>query len=280
MNTNSNLYTVIYTTLIVILVAAILAYASLSLKPRQEANEKADIISQMLTAAEFGEKAEFTEKGNAYVLDQYSQNIQKAILINTKGEVVDSLKIADRSIYTVSQLKAQNNLIKAGKSDQAKFPVYIFKNGITVVPVYGAGLWGPIWGYLAFEPDMKTMVRAYFDHESETPGLGAKIKDDPTFQAEFSNEQVDFSDAKVFNIIKGGAPKDADGKSVIDNKIDAITGATMTSKGLDAAINTWLGCYKAYFLAGESAAQTATQPSDTTAACDSTMVAPVDSLAK
>ena len=80
-----------------------------------------------------------------------------------------------------------------------------------------------------------------------TAGLGAKIKDDPEFQAEFNGENADFSTANVFDIVKGGAPRNADGTSVIDNKIDAITGATMTSNGLDAAIDTWLGAYAAYF---------------------------------
>ena len=116
-----------------------------------------------------------------------------------------------------------------------------------MVPVYGAGLWGPVWGYISFNEDKLTIGGAYFDHESETAGLGARIKDDPTFQAEFVGEQALWTDANVFDIVKGGAPKDAEGKSLVDNKIDAISGATMTSQGLDAAIDTWLGAYSAYF---------------------------------
>ena len=82
---------------------------------------------------------------------------------------------------------------------------------------------------------------AYFDHESETPGLGGKIKDDPAFRAQFKGKTVDFNDSKAaFSIVKGGAPS---GKS---NAIDAISGATMTSRGLDEAINTWLKAYKSY----------------------------------
>ena len=61
-------------------------------------------------------------------------------------------------------------------------------------------------------------------------------------------EVADFSSKNVFEIVKGGAPKDAEGKSVVDNKIDAISGATMTSQGLDAAIDTWLGAYAKYFV--------------------------------
>ena len=253
MNTNNNVYTVIYTTIIVVVVAAVLAFVSESLKGKQDANEKADTISQMLTAAQFGTKAEFQKMGNAAVLAKYAEEIARAFTVDTKGGKVADLPLD--KVYSPSQLKRQNYNIKGGQnvSGNPELPVFIFKNGITVVPVYGAGLWGPVWGYIAFGQDGKTIKGAYFDHESETAGLGAKIKDDPSFQAEFTGEQADFSSANVFDIVKGGSPKNADGSEVIDNKIDAITGATMTSKGLDAAIDTWLGAYARYFLAAAPA---------------------------
>ena len=238
MNTNSNTYTVIYTTLVCVLVAAILAFVSQSLGPKQAANEKAETISQILTAAQFGDKSEWQAKGNAAVLDFYKQNIDKAILINADGTQVGELSVADAAICTVSELKVQNRNIK-GNGD-TKLPVYIFKNGVSVIPVYGAGLWGPVWGYIALDQDLKTIDGAYFDHESETPGLGGKIKDDPSFRAQFKGKAIDFTDATPFAIVKGGAPA---GKA---NAVDAITGATMTSKGLGAAINAWISAYKNY----------------------------------
>ena len=244
MNTNGNLYTVVYTTLVVVVVAAVLAFVSQSLKNRQEANEKAETISQMLTAGGFGTKAEFQAMGNAKVLETYGAQIAEAFTVNEEGAKVAELNIEEKEIFSRSQLKAQNYNVKKGAG--YAIPVFIFNNGITVVPVYGAGLWGPIWGYIAFEADGNTIHGAYFDHESETAGLGAKIKDDPAFQAQFVGEKAFFGESPVFAIVKGGAPKE-DGKSLVDNKIDAITGATMTSQGLDAAINTWLGAYAAYF---------------------------------
>ena len=243
MNTNSNTYTIIYTTLIVVLVAAVLAFVSQSLKSRQEANEKADTMSQILTAAGFATKAELQAAGNTAVLERFAQELDRSFTVGTDGQKVADLE-ADK-VYSPKELKAQNYNIKDGSA--AELPVFIFKNGITVVPVYGAGLWGPVWGYIAFEPGSNVMKGAYFDHESETAGLGAKIKDDPSFQAEFNGESADFNSANVFDIVKGGAPKNPDGTSVADNQIDAITGATMTSNGLDAAIDTWLGAYSAYF---------------------------------
>ena len=82
-----------------------------------------------------------------------------------------------------------------------------------------------------------TIAGATFDHASETPGLGGKIKDDPAFRAQFDGKTFDFTDAAPFAIVKGGAPE---GKA---NAIDAITGATMTCKGLDQAINAWIKAY-------------------------------------
>ncbi|MBR6306970.1 MAG: NADH:ubiquinone reductase (Na(+)-transporting) subunit C [Bacteroidales bacterium] len=252
MNTNNNVYTVVYTTVIVVVVAAILAFVSQSLKAKQDANEKAETISQMLTSAGYGTKAELDKLGNVAKIEKYADEIAEAFVIDVNGDLAAQLDITKEGcqVYGPKDLKRQNYNIKGGAnaSGEPQIPVFIFKNGRTVVPIYGAGLWGPIWGYISFEKDLKTIGGAYFDHESETAGLGAKIKDDPSFQAEFVGEVADFNSPNVFDIVKGGAPKDAEGKSLADNKIDAISGATMTSQGLDAAIDTWLAAYAKYFL--------------------------------
>lgn len=156
--------------------------------------------------------------------------------MNADGKKVGSLNTADAQVYSTADLKAQNYNIKDGSA--CSLPVYIFKNGISVIPVYGAGLWGPVWGYVAL--DGLNIVGAYFDHSGETPGLGGKIKDDPKFRAQFDGKKLDFSDTHPFDIVKGGAPA---GKA---NAIDAISGATMTSKGLNEAINVWALAYRNY----------------------------------
>ena len=259
MNTNNNVYTVIYTTVIVVIVAALLAFVSQSLKAKQDANEKAETISQMLTSAQYGTKAELDKLGNAAKLDKYAEEIDKAFVIDLDGKVLRELGTSRENIevYSPKTLKRQNYNIKGGanKTGEPELPVFVFKNGRTVVPIYGAGLWGPIWGYISFEHNSATIAGAYFDHESETAGLGAKIKDDPSFQKEFVGEVADFGKPNVIEIVKGGAPKDAEGKSVVDNKVDAITGATMTSQGLDAAIDTWLEAYSKYFQANTKACE-------------------------
>ena len=112
MNTNSNVYTVIYTTIVVVVVAAVLALVSQSLKSRQEANEKADTVSQMLTAAGFGTKAEFGKMGNAAVIAKYVEEIGDAYTIDITGKMVDSLSTQDAQIYTPAMLKKQNYILR------------------------------------------------------------------------------------------------------------------------------------------------------------------------
>ena len=218
--------------------AAILAFVSQWLKPKQDANEKAETISQILTAAGFDQKAHWQEIGNAATIAFYQENLAEAFVVNARGETTGALDKDKAVIYTPSELKVQNRAIKAGTDYEV--PVYTFSNGVTVIPIYGAGLWGPVWGYISFDATLDNIVGAYFDHESETPGLGGKIKDDPSFRAQFAGKTVDFADARAFSIVKGGAPSDK------RNAIDAITGATMTSKGLDEAINNWLEAFKGY----------------------------------
>jgi len=237
MNTNNNVYTIVYTTVIVVIAAAILAIAAMALKPKQDANIKAETISQMLTAAGFSSKEDLSKLGNDQILATYSQNIKTAFLIDAEGNKTDELE-TEGSIELQDNLKMENKNIAAGNPS---LPVYVFeKDGaeINVIPCYGAGLWGPIWGYVAFNADCTEIVGAYFDHESETPGLGAKIKDEAWFREQFKGKQVDMEQQdNPFDIVKGGAPEGD------ENAVDAITGATMTCNGLDKALDTWFKAY-------------------------------------
>lgn len=257
MNTNNNVYTIVYTTLIVVVVAAILAFVSQGLKDKQLANEKADTISQMMKADGLGSRADFEALGNENVLNKYAEEITEVLLVNTEGAQTGSLSV-DRNaleVFSPSMLKAiwknAKSAMREGKTPEIdNLPVFRFKNGYTVIPVYGDGLWGPVWGYISLDQDLRTIRGAYFDHESETAGLGAQIKDNAEFQKTFEGKIVNFEDEKAFAIVKGGVSTLPADKPV-DNKIDAIAGATMTSNGLQDAINAWLGLYKA-FLTGSA----------------------------
>ena len=224
MNTNSNTYTVIYSTILVVVVAAVLAFAATSLKEKQEENVKVDTISQILTAAGL-------EYNEGDVLQVYKENIKEAILVDFEGnrceEDLDEQKC---EIFTTSQLKEQTVAENAAK----KLPVYIFNNGITVVPCYGAGLWGPIWGYIGIKDDLK-VTKACFGHKGETPGLGAKITDMPeVFADKFTNKTIT-AEILVAKNVTG------------ENDVNAISGATITSTAAGKMVNEWLGFYQGYF---------------------------------
>ena len=225
MNTNSNTYTVIYSIILVVIVAAVLAFAATFLKPTQEANVKKDTIGQILTAA--------TVEGED-ILATYQENIEKAILVDFNGEEVGTLNIAECEVYGTADLKRQIS------AENKALPVYIFKNGITVVPCYGAGLWGPIWGYVGFEGDLKTIKAVRFDHKGETPGLGAKIADEPAFAAAFVGKTVGEGDIR-FEVAKPA------NRQTENNGVDAISGATITSQALGKTLDQWFGFYQNYF---------------------------------
>ena len=229
MNTNSNTYTVIYSIILVVVVAAVLAFAAMFLKPTQDANVKKDTIGQILTAATFAGVED------AKILDTYKAEIESAILVNLEGEKVGDLNIEDCEVYGTSDLKRQI------AAEQKSLPVYIFKNGYTVVPCYGAGLWGPIWGYVGLEKDLKTIKAVCFGHKGETPGLGAKIADEPWFAESFTGKTI--GDGEILFEVCKPANTQVDA----NNHIDAISGATITSQALGFTLNQWFGFYRNYF---------------------------------
>lgn len=242
MNTNSNLYTVIYTTVLVVIVAAILAFAASALKQRQQDNMDLAKMKTIMLAANMGQTPDGGVDKGADFMKLYNDHITKAFAIDAEGNVlegVDAFKDID--------LKTQYSNLKKGLD--VKLPVYecTMDDGrkVNILAMYGAGLWGAIWGYVAVEDDNETVAGAIFDHASETPGLGAKIAE-PAFYTQFRGKKL--SDAGQFSsvkVIKGGANGSANG-------VDAISGATMTSKAVSTSLEQWLGAYKA-FLTGNAA---------------------------
>jgi Na+-transporting NADH:ubiquinone oxidoreductase subunit C len=188
----------------------------------QDENVKKDTISQILTAAD----VEFTDDN---VLEAYDGAIKEAILVDINGAVVDSLDIKTREVYGTADLK--KHMI-----DKDMFPVYVFEN-VIVIPCYGAGLWGPIWGYIGVDKtDYTTITKACFGHKGETPGLGAKITDEPAaFADKFHNKHVG-----EFSVAKNVDETDL-------SAVNAISGATITSKAVGEALNKWFGFYENYF---------------------------------
>ena len=220
---NSNAYIVFYSTVMVVLVALLLAVTSLSLKDRQQANEineKKDAIVASLGL----EKGTYDQVIDAYVVNAAGEKVA------VEGEVISLLnKLADN--YA-----------------EGKYVVFENKeSGEVVIPVTGKGLWDDIWGYVALGADMNTIKGAIFDHAGETPGLGAEIAT-PKYQAQFPGLTIYEGEELVgIYVVKGGAKGAA-------HSVDAVTGGTKTSIGLENMIKDCLQCYDAFFKARTAAA--------------------------
>jgi len=244
----TNRYIFIYASAMVILVAAILSSASMVLKPFQEANVKAEKIQGILASANI-------ETDRAAADETYQKYVVEELAVDSEGNVVsiyknNKLEKGDLRPFDIN-LKVQNKLKKdmaAGKTETSPvWPIFVMeKDGkkAFVVPVLGMGLWGPVWGNVAFESDFNTIAGATFDHKGETPGLGAEINTS-WFEAEFTgktifDEKGDFVSIKV---VKGGV---ANSNINPAHGVDAISGGTITSDGVSEMLEDCLENYVPY----------------------------------
>ncbi|MCI6339061.1 NADH:ubiquinone reductase (Na(+)-transporting) subunit C [Prevotella sp. P2-180] len=202
MNTNKNSYIILYSTVMVVIVAFLLAFIYQTLKPMQDVNVALDKKKQILASLNIRDVSD-SEAEAKY------QEVVKAE--NTVGEGL-----------TLYQCEVDGNKK-------------------VVVPVRGMGLWGPIWGYVALDDDKTTIFGAYFNHESETAGLGAEIKDSRAWQDQFRGKKVYSVDGKVVIAVK----KKSDVKNP-ESECDAVTGATLTSDGVSLMLQESFEKYKSY----------------------------------
>ena len=205
MNKQGNTYTFLYSVVLVVVVAALLSIVSLSLQPRQNENRQNEKRQNILSAIHISS----TAANSAELFDKY---IKEQFIIN-------SLPVEKREL-----------------------PVFVANvDGATkyILPIYGAGLWGPIWGYISLDDNKDTVYGTFFDHQGETPGLGAEITT-PEFNKEFRNKQI-FSGNQLVGIlvVKGGNASGA-------NEVDAISGGTITSKGVETMIKNYLTYYEPF----------------------------------
>lgn len=235
----SNRYIFIYATVLVIVSAAILTLASVGLKPYQDKNIRVEKMQQLLAAVGIESTPKDAEDlFNKYFIEQHA--------VNSKGEVIASVVNGKQTLGTISPFgldtKKQLALYKANDAS-ASLPVYIFmKDGLKsyVVPVLGNGLWGGIWGNVAFSEDLNTIVGVNFDHKSETPGLGAEIAL-PQFQDQFKGKTI-FEDNNFTSI---QVVKRADKNN--PHQVDAVSGGTITSNGVTDMLKNCLQFYIPYF---------------------------------
>jgi Na+-transporting NADH:ubiquinone oxidoreductase subunit C len=226
MNKESNTYTIIYAVVIVVLVALLLAFTSQLLRPQQARNEAIDKICQILASINI-----VSTNSNAEEL--YKKYIVDAYLVDVNGAKVPG---------DAFETELANELMKP--ESERRYPVFetqIDGEAKYILCLRGAGLWGPIWGYIALDADKNTVYGASFGHEGETPGLGAEIEL-PGFCRQFIGKRV-FNPKGVFTsiaIIKAG--KTVQGQDYVDG----ISGGTITSQSVDAMLKSSIGAYEAF----------------------------------
>lgn len=203
-NRDSNVYTVVYASVMVVLVAVVLAFTSQSLKSFQKANEDNDKRQQILRSVNV-----FVPAGEAEA--KYKELIKDAFLINADGEKVGDAQAAF-----------------AGVKDGA-YPVFVADiDGQTkyIMALHGAGLWGPLWGYISVDADKNTVFGTDFSHQGETPGLGAEITK-PAFSSQFAGKQLfKNGEFKSIAVVKPGKSEAG------QDYVDGISGGTITSQGV------------------------------------------------
>ena len=224
LDTNSDVYAIIYSAVVVVIVAFLLAGVSSLLKPKQIDNERLDKKKQIL--------ASINERNLVDAAATYDQLIVADPIVNANGA-----EVATKGGFEVKDVNDSN------------LPLYIADiNGAKkyIIPMTGNGLWGGIWGYIALNDDCNTIYGVYFSHASETPGLGAEIASDK-FQNRFTMDKDGNAIVKkVYDENGQVALEVKKGKGDADYHIDAISGATITCNGLDGMLKTKLAPYYNY----------------------------------
>ena len=218
MNTNSNSYTIIYASVMVVIVAFLLAFVNSSLRDLQGKNVELDTKKQILSSLGI------TEVKDADA--EFSKVVKSDMIVAEDG----SLKEYDGKFVTAYEKEFKEN---------GRAHVFVCEiDGKTkyVVPVYGAGLWGAIWGYVALDEDKNTVFGTYFSHASETPGLGAEIAT-PRFQTSFIGKHVMEGGSVALSVVKNGKVVNP------EFEVDGISGGTITSNGVDAMLKSCMGQY-------------------------------------
>ena len=219
-NTSSDSYAIIYASVVVVIVAFLLAGVSSSLRPLQEENIRLDKKKQILSSLNI--------KNVADAAAEYDKVIKSDLIIDNAGATVKEnggFEVANDAI------------------DESNLPLYVAEvdgEKKYIIPMTGNGLWGGIWGYVAVNSDGNTIYGTYFSHASETPGLGAEIASEK-FQSRFPGKSIIADGAVALGVTKKVANE--------DSEVNAISGATITCNGVNAMLQNTMNSYKAYLVA-------------------------------
>ena len=232
-------YIFFYITVLTVIVAILLSAAALVLQPYQQANINNEKMMNILQAADVNVEG-------ANVQELFDKDCVKMMLVDANGEVVEECT-KDFTKFRAFSMNLKDELYKRDNGQDFVLPIIVINNGkenVNVIQLQGAGLWGPIWGYIGMTSDFQNVVGVVFDHKSETPGLGAEITTEK-FRSQFQGKTI-FSGGEFVSIdvVKGGVANLA--ADLQKHSVDAISGGTITSNGVNNMIENVLGSYLPY----------------------------------
>ena len=234
----SNLYVILFAVGITVVFGGALSLTSVGLKPLQdkqvEIDTKKKILGAVMDISNITNPNEilrvYKEKVNSMVVDIDGNQIEK----DEKGNPIVAEKI---NIQKNSKLDAENRM----------YPVFMFSESGSnidayIFPTFGSGLWDWISSYVALESDLNTVKGIAFDHKSETPGLGARITE-AKIQQRFVGKEIynDQGELESITMVKGEG-----NTGLSEHQVDGMSGATMTAKGVNAMLESYLECYQAF----------------------------------
>lgn len=240
----SNTYILIYTLILTVVCGVSLAVAKMALKPAQdmqiELQRKKNILSTIMTLKK-GDNAETI----------YKQRV-KEFVINFKGEKIENVSAA--SINVEREFKKP--------VEERQLPVYEIssetdpnKTEFYVIPTFGKGLWDVISSYISIKSDGTTINGVSFNHKAETPGLGARIKDEEAVYSRYKGKTLFEADKPVGVEMQKGEGNNYDSEP---HKIDGMSGATLTGKGVNAMVKEYTIAYSNFLLNIQKQQSTAT----------------------
>lgn len=231
--------------------SAVVSIAAIGLRPQIEANKALKVKRNVLAAAGRWQDG-YTEADVAREFESI-----ETVLINLPrredpgaeagtpasdlaGDKYDPRKAAKDPKLSV-EIPHELDIAKIKRREVAA-PVYLVKDGGRIsqyiFPVYGKGLWSTLYGFLALDADLRTVHGITFYEHAETPGLGGEVEN-PSWKAKWSRKIAIGPDGQPqIDVIKGTV---GPGTPDADSKIDGLSGATITSSGVEGLVNYWLG---------------------------------------
>lgn len=249
----SNTYIITFSIILTVILGLLLSGSSQILGPLQKKAEELDTKKQILGAVLDGEQLKAMKPEE--VLSFYENRISSKV-VDIEGKIMETS--SDGSPVVAEKVNVGKNYKMA--PEKRMYPIFIYHaegNPESVesyiLPVYGAGLWDEIWGYVALKTDLSTIEGVTFSHKGETPGLGARITS-PDVQERYKGKQIFDETGSLQSVsMQKGEGKDYSGDS---HKVDGLSGATITANGVNNMLKNYLQYYSSFLSSQKSGEQT------------------------